>query len=89
MCNVMLADNEREIVRLENACKVCQMGTEEVHAFHGVKIGSEKGDFRAIMGPSGSGKNAMMNVLGCLDRLTITKEGLWQEFSPGELKNGI
>ncbi len=29
-----------------------------------------KGDFWAIMGPSGSGKSTMMNVLGCLDRLT-------------------
>ncbi|HJX33890.1 MAG TPA: ABC transporter ATP-binding protein, partial [Desulfatiglandales bacterium] len=30
----------------------------------------ERGDFWAIMGPSGSGKSTMMNIIGCLDRLT-------------------
>jgi len=70
MRSVTLPDNEREIVRLENACKIYQMGTEEVRALHGVNVTFEKGDFWAIMGPSGSGKSTMMNVLGCLDRLT-------------------
>src|SRR5512143_2585220 len=70
MHKVTLPDNEREIVRLDNACKVYRMGTEEVHALRGVNVAFEKGDFWAIMGPSGSGKSTMMNVLGCLDRLT-------------------
>ncbi|HNS19584.1 MAG TPA: ABC transporter ATP-binding protein [Sedimentisphaerales bacterium] len=70
MASVTLPDNEREIVRLDNARKVYQMGTEEVHALAGVSMTFEKGDFWAIMGPSGSGKSTMMNVLGCLDRLT-------------------
>jgi len=70
MPNLTLPDNEREIVRLENAHKIYQMGTEEVRALHGVNVTFEKGDFWAIMGPSGSGKSTMMNVLGCLDRLT-------------------
>jgi putative ABC transport system ATP-binding protein len=29
-----------------------------------------QGDFLAIMGPSGSGKSSLMNILGCLDRPT-------------------
>lgn len=70
MRNVTLPDNEREIVRLENARKTYQMGMEEVRALDGVNVTFEKGDFWAIMGPSGSGKSTMMNVLGCLDRLT-------------------
>ncbi len=65
-----LPDNGREIVRLRNASKFYHMGTEEVRALRGVDITFEKGDFWAIMGPSGSGKSTMMNVLGCLDRLT-------------------
>jgi putative ABC transport system ATP-binding protein len=71
----MMADraaskNGHEIVRLENARKTYIMGVEEVRALAGVNITFQKGDFWAIMGPSGSGKSTMMNVLGCLDRLT-------------------
>ncbi len=60
----------RDIVRLEEARKIYQMGTEEVRALAGVSVSFERGSFWAIMGPSGSGKSTMMNVLGCLDRLT-------------------
>jgi len=62
--------NGREIVRLEDAWKIYQMGTEDVKALRGVNVTFQQGDFWAIMGPSGSGKSTMMNVLGCLDRLT-------------------
>jgi putative ABC transport system ATP-binding protein len=63
-------DNGHQIVRLEDARKTYQMGAEEVHALAGVHVTFDRGDFWAIMGPSGSGKSTMMNVLGCLDRLT-------------------
>ncbi|MGE5296298.1 MAG: ABC transporter ATP-binding protein [Solirubrobacterales bacterium] len=63
-------ESRQEIVRLEDARKTYVMGTEEVHALAGVNVTFGKGDFWAIMGPSGSGKSTMMNVLGCLDRLT-------------------
>jgi len=65
-----LSNSHKEIVRLVEARKTYQMGTEEVHALAGVSIAFEQGSFWAIMGPSGSGKSTMMNVLGCLDRLT-------------------
>lgn len=61
------------IVRLEDAHKIYQMGQQQVNALAGVTIGFQKGDFWAIMGPSGSGKSTMMNILGCLDRLTRGK----------------
>jgi putative ABC transport system ATP-binding protein len=70
MSAVNLPENGREIVRLEEAWKIYQMGTEDVKALRGVNVTFDKGDFWAIMGPSGSGKSTMMNVLGCLDRLT-------------------
>ncbi|MHC4432017.1 MAG: ABC transporter ATP-binding protein [Planctomycetota bacterium] len=63
-------DNGHEIVRLRNARKIYEMGTQEVNALAGVSVSFNKGSFWAIMGPSGSGKSTMMNILGCLDRLT-------------------
>ncbi|MHC4645091.1 MAG: ABC transporter ATP-binding protein [Planctomycetota bacterium] len=59
-----------DIVRLENAEKIYEMGKQQVKALAGVSVSFKRGSFWAIMGPSGSGKSTMMNILGCLDRLT-------------------
>ena len=58
------------IVRLNDARKTYQMGNQQVHALDGVDVSFQRGSFWAIMGPSGSGKSTMMNIIGCLDRLT-------------------
>ena len=65
-----MTDVSPTIVRLNNARKIYQMGTQQVNALDGVSISFQRGSFWAIMGPSGSGKSTMMNILGCLDRLT-------------------
>ena len=64
------AEEQKEIVRLKDAYKIYQMGTQEVRALAGVTVSFKSGSFWAIMGPSGSGKSTMMNILGCLDRLS-------------------
>jgi len=46
------------------------MGNQEVKALNGVSVSFKEGSFWAIMGASGSGKSTMMNIIGCLDRLT-------------------
>ena len=63
-------NDHQGIVQLKEARKIYQMGMQEVNALAGVTISFKKGSFWAIMGPSGSGKSTMMNILGCLDRLT-------------------
>ena len=58
------------IVKLENAHKIYTMGSQKVSALGGINISFSRGSFWAIMGFSGSGKSTMMNIIGCLDRLT-------------------
>ena len=58
------------IIELRNLVKTYHVGETEVRALRGVSYTIEKGDFLAIMGPSGSGKSSLMNILGCLDRPT-------------------
>ena len=58
------------LVRLEKAHKIYTMGNQKVTALGGIDVAFARGSFWAIMGFSGSGKSTMMNVIGCLDRLT-------------------
>lgn len=62
--------NNDAVIKLENAYKIYPMGNEEVKALNGISVSFTEGSFWAIMGQSGSGKSTMMNILGCLDRLT-------------------
>src|SRR4030042_1994943 len=64
------ANSNMEIIKLEDARKIYQMGSSEVKALGGVTLSFKRGSCWGIMGPSGSGKSTMMNVLGCLDRLS-------------------
>ncbi len=64
------ADGNNSVIRLEEVWKVYPMGHQEVHALAGVDMDFKRGEFWAIMGPSGSGKSTMLNILGCLDRVS-------------------
>src|SRR5690242_21461067 len=54
-------------ISMRNIWKTYQMGTESVHALHGVSFDIPRGEYIAIIGPSGSGKSTLMNLIGCLD----------------------
>ena len=66
-----MRENPREpIIRLEQVCRVYDLGRVQVPALIDVDLEVADGEFLAIVGPSGSGKSTMMNILGCLDRPT-------------------
>jgi putative ABC transport system ATP-binding protein len=63
------------LISMRNIWKTYQMGTESVHALHGVSFDIPRGEYIAIIGPSGSGKSTLMNLIGCLD--TPTQGQYW------------
>lgn len=46
------------------------MGPTVVKAVDGISFTINSGEFVAIVGPSGSGKSSLMNIIGCLDSPT-------------------
>lgn len=55
------------IIRLEKVTKTFGQGATAFQALKGVDLEIARGDFVAVMGPSGGGKSTTMNILGCLD----------------------
>ena len=55
------------IIALRGVTKTFGSGPPAFQALRGVALDIARGDFAAVMGPSGSGKSPTMNLLGCLD----------------------
>jgi len=58
------------LIATHGLTKEYRLGPHTVHALRGLSVEIERGEFVAIMGPSGSGKSSFMNILGCLDAPT-------------------
>lgn len=56
------------MINLQHIERIFLVGDEEVHALRDVSMTAAAGDHIAIMGPSGSGKSSLLNILGLLDR---------------------
>ncbi|MDG1848381.1 MAG: ABC transporter ATP-binding protein [Candidatus Marinimicrobia bacterium] len=56
-----------ELIGLKDIYKIYNVGGEEVRALDGVDLKINNNEYMAIMGPTGSGKSTMMNMIGCLD----------------------
>src|ERR1700716_3461902 len=61
------AHDASALISMRDIWKTYEMGSEQVHALHGVSFDVPKGEYIAITGPSGSGKSTLMNLIGCLD----------------------
>lgn len=57
----------KNIIELKDIDKIYQMGDNSLKVLDKVSLNIEEGDFVAIMGPSGSGKSSLLNLIGCLD----------------------
>ena len=55
------------MIRIKDLSKYYRIGDEEVHALDHASLHVSPGEFVGIIGPSGSGKLTLMNIIGCLD----------------------
>ncbi|WP_245700860.1 ABC transporter ATP-binding protein [Sanguibacter gelidistatuariae] len=64
-------DPTAPVIELDGVGKTYSSGAIEFEALRGIDLAIHQGEYVAIMGPSGSGKSTLMNILGCLDTLTV------------------
>jgi len=63
-------DEETPVIQLQNVYRTYEMGDQSLNALDGVDLAISRNEYIAITGASGSGKSTMMNIIGCLDRVT-------------------
>lgn len=62
--------DSNSIIDITSKNKSYRIGNIEVPILQNINVTIKEGEFVAIMGPSGSEKSTLMNLVGCLDRPT-------------------
>ena len=65
-----MSDKETPVIQLQDVYRTYKMGDQVLNALDGVDVNISRNEYIAIIGASGSGKSTMMNIIGCLDRVT-------------------
>jgi len=55
------------MIEIKDVAKAYSLGGNDVEVLKGISFNVEKGEFVSIVGPSGTGKSTLMNIIGCLD----------------------
>ena len=63
-------EKETPVIQLKNVYRIYEMGDQVLNALDGVDLEIMRNEYVAIVGASGSGKSTVMNIIGCLDRVT-------------------
>ena len=63
-------DKQPPVIQLRDVYRTYQMGDQSLNALDGVDLQISRNEYIAIIGASGSGKSTMMNIIGCLDKVT-------------------
>ncbi len=58
------------VIQLRDVYRTYEMGDQVLNALDGINVNVARNEYIAIVGASGSGKSTMMNIIGCLDRVT-------------------
>lgn len=58
------------IIETEDVCKYYKVGDVTIRALDGVSLNFQRGEYVSIVGPSGSVKTTLFNIIGGLDRPT-------------------
>ena len=56
------------MIAFSNICRDFIVGDQQVHALRDINLNIGSGEYVSIMGPSGSGKSSLLNLIGLLDR---------------------